>query len=108
MFAKVTRGKFGHFMATKKLLAIAVLEENKLEKLSTEMEDFKRMLQDLVIRTKDKYGEHFQFGWTGVPDLANSIAMENLDIPSLLVINTTSFHHHLPVKLPNIFDLTSM
>ena len=96
LFAKVTRGKFGQLMATKKLLAIAVLEENKIEKLTTEMEAFRDMLHKLVVHKYDKYAEHFQFGWTGLPDLANSIAMENLEIPSLLVINTTSFHHHLP------------
>ena len=101
LFAKVTRGKFSQFMATKKLLAIAVLEENKIEKLTAEMEAFKDMLQKLVEQNQEKYGEHFQFGWTGLPDLANSIAMENLEIPSLLVINTTSFHHHLPDDEPS-------
>lgn len=39
---------------------------------------------------------HFQFGWISSPNLVNSIAMMTLPIPSLLVINTTTNHHHIP------------
>ena len=38
----------------------------------------------------------FLFGWTGSPDLPNSVAMMSLPVPSIIVINATSFHHHLP------------
>ena len=38
----------------------------------------------------------FLFGWTGSPDLVNSVAMTTLPVPSLMVINATSFHHHFP------------
>lgn len=44
---------------------------------------------------------YFQFGWTGTPDLANSIAMERLPLPSLLVVNATTMHHHLPEDPPH-------
>ena len=37
----------------------------------------------------DRYRPYFQFGWTGSPDLANSVAMEALSLPHLLVVNTT-------------------
>lgn len=43
-----------------------------------------------------KYFSHFQFGWTGSPDLANSVAMSVLPLPSLIVINSTTNHHHMP------------
>lgn len=44
---------------------------------------------------------YFQFGWTGTPDLANSIAMERLPLPSLIVVNATTMHHHLPEDPPH-------
>ena len=96
MFTKVTRGKFGKIMATHKYVVIAVLEENKLEQLTPEMEQFREMVKGVVAGNQEKYLQHFQFGWTGSPDLANSVAMETLSVPSLLVINSTTHHHHLP------------
>ena len=35
--------------------------------------------------------QHFQFGWTGSTDIANSVAMETLALPNLLVVNATSY-----------------
>ena len=35
--------------------------------------------------------EHFQFGWTGSTDIANSVAMETIAFPNLLVVNATSY-----------------
>ena len=35
--------------------------------------------------------EHFQFGWTGSTDIANSVAMETIALPNLLVVNATSY-----------------
>jgi len=96
VFVKITRGRFGNVLATKKLIVMAVLEENKLEKITPEMEEFREMMQKLVTSNRDKYHNKFQFGWTGIPDLANSVAMEHLEIPSLLVINSTTFQHHIP------------
>ena len=96
MFTKVTRGKFSKIMATRKYVVIAVLEENKLEQITPEMEQFRELVRGVVASNQEKYLQHFQFGWTGSPDLANSVAMETLSVPSLLVINSTTHHHHLP------------
>lgn len=41
---------------------------------------------------------NFLFGWTGSPELANSIAMTALPVPSLIVINATNYLHHIPEK----------
>jgi thioredoxin domain-containing protein 10 len=38
----------------------------------------------------------FLFGWTGSPELGNSVASTNLPVPSLIVINSTNFLHHIP------------
>ena len=100
MFVKVTRGKFSNIMATKKFVVIAVVEENKLSQISPEMEEFKDMVNSVILKNRDKYHQHFQFGWTGTPDLANSVAMETLSLPNLLVINSSTYQHHLPEDSP--------
>ena len=100
MFTKVTRGRFGKLMATHKFVVIAVLEENKLEQITPEMEQFREMVRGVVTRNQDKYLPQFQFGWTGSPDLANSVAMDTLSLPNLIVINSTTHHHHLPEDSP--------
>ena len=101
MFAKVTRGRFGKIMATNKYVVMAVVDENKLEQISPEMELFKEMVRQVVVNNQEKYLKHFQFGWTGSPDLANSVAMETLSLPNLIVINSTTYQHHLPEDAPN-------
>lgn len=87
-----------------KYLAILVIEEDKIGTLrSDQTEDgyidpyeFKNKLERLIKSKKNKYNSHFQFGWTGQPDLANSIAMERLPLPSLIVVDTDSMNHYLP------------
>lgn len=39
---------------------------------------------------------HFQFGWIACLDVVNNIAMTVLPLPSLIVINTTTNHYHIP------------
>jgi hypothetical protein len=72
-------------------VVIAVLEENKIGELTPEMEEFRDMVRSVIERNRDRYHDHFQFGWTGTPDLANSVAMETLSLPNLLVVNSSSF-----------------
>jgi len=99
-FVKVTRGRFSQLMSTKKLLVMAVLEENKLGEITPDMEAFRTMLHSVMENHIDRYRPHYQFGWTGSPDLANSVAMDALSIPHLMVINTTSYQHYLPDDEP--------
>ena len=96
LFVKITRGRFGQILATRKLIVIVVLEENKLEQITPEMETFREMVRGIVESNPTKYQESFQFGWTGLPDLANSVAMETLETPSLLVVDSVTFHHYIP------------
>ena len=79
-FVKVTRGKFSHLLSTRKLLVMCVLEENKLGELTPDMESFRAMIESVVDAHIDRYRDHFQFGWTGSPDLANSVAMDSLTV----------------------------
>jgi thioredoxin domain-containing protein 10 len=101
MFVKVTRGRFSNIMSTNKFVVIAVLEENKLLEVTHEMEQFRDMVKKVILENRDRYHKHFQFGWTGSPDLANSVAMETLELPNLLVINSTTYQHHLPEDHPS-------
>ena len=104
LYVKVTRGKFHNLLSTRKLVVIAVLEENKIGELTPEMEEFRDMLRAVIQRDEDgerKYGGRLQFGWTGTPELANSVAMETLSLPNLIVVNSTTYQHHLPDDDPS-------
>ncbi|KAI5716811.1 hypothetical protein M8J76_012751 [Diaphorina citri] len=43
---------------------------------------------------------HVEFGWIGSPELANRIAMQYLSLPHLIVLNSTTNHHHIPQDEP--------
>lgn len=120
-FPKVTRGNINQLFLTNKNLVLAVVEENQLEEVAPDMLEFKDMVESVIKSKRDKYHEyvtllpdvfstealdinndtsrvfsHFQFGWIANSDLVNSIAMMVLPLPSLIVINTTTNHHHIP------------
>ena len=59
---------------------MAVLEENKLGEITPDMEAFRAMLHSVMDNHIDRYRPHYQFGWTGSPDLANSVAMDTLSV----------------------------
>ena len=80
----MTRGRFSQLMSTKKLLVMAVLEENKLGEITPDMEAFRAMLHSVMENHIDRYRPHYQFGWTGSPDLANSVAMDALSVSTIL------------------------
>jgi len=64
--------------------------------MTSEMEDFRKLISLVVEKNFDRYRDNFQFGWTPTAELANSIAMESLSLPHLLVINASSYQHYLP------------
>lgn len=56
---------------------------------------------ETVIRTDyDKLHSNFQFGWIGAPDIAHSIVMDQLPTPHLIVLNSTTYEHHIPEDDP--------
>ncbi|KAB0796796.1 hypothetical protein PPYR_10857 [Photinus pyralis] len=99
-FPKITRGNIHEIFHTKKYVVIAIVEENKLQQISPEMLEFRDMVESVIRKNRDKYHKHFQFGWIGSPELANSIAMTVLPLPYLLVLNSTTNHHHIPEDEP--------
>lgn len=88
---QVTRGNFHHLMATNKYVVIAVLEQNKIGEMTAEMEEFREMLKLVAQKNVNRYRDFYQFGWTGTPDIANSVAMDTLSLPNLIVVNASSF-----------------
>ena len=62
LFAKVTRGRFSHVLSTRKLVALAVLEENKIGELTPEMEEFRDMLRHVAATAGDKYRDRCVVG----------------------------------------------
>ena len=76
-------------------MVLAVVEENKLNELMTHEAEFKEMIEQIIRSKRSKYHEKFQFGWIGNPDISHSIAMDTLNTPHLLVINSTTNEHHI-------------
>lgn len=100
-FPKITRGNIHQLLQTGKYLVLAVVEENKLLEIPPDMVDFKDMVESVIRKNKKKFHRRFQFGWVGNPELANSIAMSVLTLPHLLVVNSTTNHHHIPQDEPS-------
>lgn len=95
-FPKISRENLHQLRQTKKYLVIAVVEENKLQELETHEQEFKDMIEAIIRTKRSKYHNKFQFAWTGQPDLAHSILMDNVPTPHLLVLNSSTYHHHIP------------
>jgi thioredoxin domain-containing protein 10 len=95
-FPKVSRENMYQLKQTNKFLVLAVVEENKLNELMTHEAEFKDMIEQIIRSKRAKYHEHFQFGWIGNPDISHSIAMDTLQTPHLLVINSSTNVHHIP------------
>uniref|UniRef100_T1J252 Thioredoxin domain-containing protein n=1 Tax=Strigamia maritima TaxID=126957 RepID=T1J252_STRMM len=113
LFPKISHGNLQPVLSVGKFLVLAVLEENKANSITPTMAKcvyetgclsvyhnilirFRNLLSELIKNNKDKYYEYFQFGWIGQPEIANSIAMMLLPIPSLLIINSTTYQYYLP------------
>ncbi|KAG5879522.1 hypothetical protein JTB14_029888 [Gonioctena quinquepunctata] len=99
-FPKITEQNINEILRTKKYIVLVVVEENKLFQVPKEMLEFRDMVESLVRKRRDKYHKNFQFGWTSSYDLANNIAMQILSLPYLLVLNSTTLHHHMPEDDP--------
>ncbi|XP_065213681.1 protein disulfide-isomerase TMX3 [Planococcus citri] len=99
-FMKITRLNINSLMETNKFLVLAIVEENKVQEIPDHMKEFKNMVESVIKNYRDRFHRTFQFGWVGTPDLANSIAMMKVPLPYLLVLNSTTNHHHIPEDEP--------
>lgn len=95
-FQKITYGNFHQVLKTGKKIVTAVLEENQIGKVTMRMQEFKDMLEAIALNTRELYHEHFVFGWVATPEIANSVAMMHLPVPSLVVIQPETYQYFLP------------
>jgi thioredoxin domain-containing protein 10 len=95
-FPKINRENLHQLRQTNKFIVIVVVEENKLNELEMHEQEFRDMVEQIIRTKRSKYHSMFQFAWTGTPDFAHSIAMDHLPTPHLLVLNSTTNHHHIP------------
>lgn len=99
-FPKITEANFNDIIQTKKYIVIVVVEENKLQQIPKQMLDFRDTIESVIRKKREKYHKYFQFGWTSSPELASHITMEILTMPYILVLNSTTMHHHIPEDDP--------
>ncbi|KAF7273179.1 thioredoxin-related transmembrane protein 3 [Rhynchophorus ferrugineus] len=99
-FPKITSDNINEYMQTRKYLVLVIVEENKIKQISPEMLEFRNKVEHLIRKKRDTYHKYFQFGWMGNPYVANSIAMTRLPLPYLLVLNSSTYHHHIPEDDP--------
>lgn len=79
---------------------MAVVEENKLNEIANNELEFLSLVESIIRRNYAKYHPEYQFGWIGSPEIAHSIAMDQLPTPHLIVLNSTTYEHHIPEDEP--------
>lgn len=107
-FPKITRFNIKELMSTKKYLVIAVVEEDKLSQVATHELEFRDMIEEVIRKYRHRYHDYFQFGWIGDPSIAHSIVMDSLPTPHVIVINSTTQHHHIPDDDPMQMTINSI
>lgn len=96
-FQRITHANFNQLLATKKMLVAAVMEENQIGKLeSPKMGEVRDMLQTVAVNTRNIYHDKFLFGWFPSTEIPFSIAMTELSLPSVMVIDPDTYQYFLP------------
>ncbi|KAJ8336748.1 hypothetical protein SKAU_G00379680 [Synaphobranchus kaupii] len=76
-----------------KLVAIAVVDEKSPTDESTR---YKTLIQRLATEYRDHYSRDFQFGHMDGNDYINSLIMGEVNVPSIIVVNTSNDQYFLP------------
>ncbi|XP_050498374.1 protein disulfide-isomerase TMX3-like [Diabrotica virgifera virgifera] len=99
-FPKITETNINEILRTEKFIVLVVVEENKLLQIPKDMLDFRNLVESIARKNRDKYHDSFQFGWSTSHELANNIVMQIVALPYLIVLNSTTLHHHVPEDDP--------
>jgi len=93
LFVKVTYGNFNMLLNSGKTLAIALVQEySSVGKLANESHDeLKDLLEDLSGSYKDK--ELFSFGWCSQLEMINSIAIQTIEPPKFVIVDSRSLQY---------------
>ncbi|XP_050538268.1 protein disulfide-isomerase TMX3 isoform X2 [Daktulosphaira vitifoliae] len=100
-FVKVTRSNIHQMFETNKYLVLAIVEENKIPKLPIHHSEFLQMVESVIVQNRDRFHRDFQFGWIGSPEFANAITLSDVAVPSLIIYNSSTRHHHIPEEKPH-------
>uniref|UniRef100_A0A8C8RBU6 Protein disulfide-isomerase TMX3 n=1 Tax=Pelusios castaneus TaxID=367368 RepID=A0A8C8RBU6_9SAUR len=88
---------------TGKLVAVAVIDEKNS---SVEHTRLKSVIQEVAKDYRDHFHRNFQFGHMDGNDYINSLLMDDLTIPTVVVLNTSNQQYFLPDKnIENTEDL---
>ncbi|KAJ7338642.1 hypothetical protein JRQ81_012544 [Phrynocephalus forsythii] len=80
---------------TGKLIAIAIIDDRNV---SVEHTRLKSVVQDVAKNYRDHFHRNFQFGHMDGNDYINSLLMDDVKIPSIVVLNTSNQQYFLPHK----------
>ncbi|XP_072396376.1 protein disulfide-isomerase tmx3a-like [Diabrotica undecimpunctata] len=94
-FQKVTHGNINDLIQLNRFIVLVVVNEKKLRE-NPDMLNYRNMVEKFAISKKEKYNKNFVFGWTGNPELANSIALKVVPLPYLIVLNSTTHEYNIP------------
>ncbi|XP_050431974.1 protein disulfide-isomerase TMX3 [Adelges cooleyi] len=103
-FVKVTRSNIHQVFETNKYLVLAIVEESKRPRVPLDHSQFLKMVESVIVQNRDRFHRDFQFGWIGSPEFANAITLSEVPVPSLIIFNSTTRHHHFPDEQP--YELT--
>nr|AVA09659.1 putative effector protein [Heterodera avenae] len=96
--------------STKKLLVLGSVHALDRLNSSTESGKFFDMIKRTSIeaRTDDEIERHFQFGWLDGAQIANSVVMDTLPMPNLVVLNYSSYEYYLCEDQPMQMTVDSL
>ncbi|XP_053103562.1 protein disulfide-isomerase TMX3 [Hemicordylus capensis] len=80
---------------TGKLVAVAVIDDKNI---SAEHTRLKSIVQDVAKNYRDHFHRNFQFGHMDGNEYINSLLMDDLKIPTIVVLNTSNQQYFLPHK----------
>ncbi|XP_072854861.2 protein disulfide-isomerase TMX3 isoform X2 [Pogona vitticeps] len=80
---------------TGKLVVIAIIDDRNV---SVEHTRLKSVVQDVARNYRDHFHRNFQFGHMDGNDYINSLLMDDVKIPSVVVLNTSNQQYFLPHK----------
>ncbi|KAM4029169.1 protein disulfide-isomerase TMX3 [Anomaloglossus baeobatrachus] len=88
---------------TGKLVAVAVIDDKNN---SVEHTRLKSIVQEVARGYRDNFHRDFQFGHMDGNDYINSLLMDEVQVPTIVVLNTSNQQYFLPnKKIENIEDL---
>ncbi|KAF7245108.1 Protein disulfide-isomerase TMX3 [Varanus komodoensis] len=80
---------------TGKLVAVAIIDDKNI---SAEHTRLKSIVQDVAKNYRDHFHRNFQFGHMDGNEYINSLLMDDVKIPTIVVLNTSNQQYFLPHK----------